>query len=94
MNKWVTLTRAPQTSPDTNGFDEALSPAGVYASIQPLAPSGDGRTIEHLVTIRYHSQVTMDTCILFGTRRLFVKGFQNVAEHDAEMRLLCEEVIP
>jgi head-tail adaptor len=46
------------------------------------------------VIMRYHPQVTMDTQILFGTRKLFVKGVQNINERGAWMRLHCEEVIP
>lgn len=93
LNKWVTLSRAPRMSPDSDGFFEALSPPGAWAAIQPLQPSADGRTVSALVTIRYHPDVTMDTRILYGTRELFVKGFQHVDEDGVEMRLLCEEVI-
>lgn len=94
MNKWVTLSRSPQHGNDANGFFEPLSPAGSWCSIQPLSPSGDGRTVTSLVTMRHHEQVTMDTRLLYGTRELFVKGFQNVDENDVELRLICEEVVP
>lgn len=94
LNRYVTLSRSPKTSPDSDGFFEALVPALVPVAIEPLAPSGDGRTQLHLVTLRYHPQVTMDTRIVYGTRELFVKGFMNVNEHGVEMRLLCEEIIP
>lgn len=93
MNRQVTLSRSPQATDDSDGFFEALSPETVWARIQPLSPSDNGRTQQHLVTIRYHSQVTMDTRIVYGTRELFVKGVQNVDERNAEMQLLCEEVI-
>lgn len=94
LDKWVTLSQSPQTPNDSNGFFEALSPEGVFASIQPLSPSADGRTVSSLVTMRYHPDVTMDTRIVFGTRELFVKGVQNVDEQNVELRLLCEEVVP
>lgn len=94
LDRWVTLSRSPQVTDDADGFFEALSPAGVWAAIEPQGPSGDGRTVQSLVTIRYHAQVTMDTRILYGTRELFVKGFQNVAEQFVEMRLICEETVP
>jgi head-tail adaptor len=92
LNKWVTLAQGPQDTTDASF--EALDPEGVWAGIEPLSPTGDGRTINHLVTIRYHSGVTMDTRVLYGSRSLFVKGFQNVNEQNDEMRLLCEEIIP
>lgn len=100
LNKWVTLSRSPQTTPDSDGFFEDLDPAGVWASIQPLQPQGDGRSIFHYVTMRFHPQVTVDTRILHGTRadgsprELFVRGVQNVDERNVEMRLYCEEVVP
>jgi head-tail adaptor len=94
FNKWVTLSRCPQHTNDTDGFFEPLSPAGAWAAIRPLPPSLDGRTIQHEVGMRFHPQVNMDTRIVFDTRELFVKGFQNINEDDAELRLLCEEIIP
>jgi head-tail adaptor len=105
LNKWVTLSRSPQTSGDSDGFFEPLDPAGVWAGIEPQSPSGDGRSVFHNVTMRFHAGVTMDTRIVYldanrvttdnptGMRSLFVKGFQNVNEQDTELRLLCEEVI-
>jgi head-tail adaptor len=93
LNKSVSLSRSPRTSGDSDGFFEALSPATVWAAIQPLSPSPDGRTISSLVTIRYHDQVGVDTRVLFGTRELFVRSLQNVDEQNVELRLLCEEVI-
>lgn len=104
LNKLVTLSRSPQTTNDSDGFFEALVPQTVWAAIEPQG--ADGRTVTHLVTIRYHAQVTMDTRLVYldpdrittanptGARAIYVKGFQNVAEHNEEMRLLCEEVIP
>jgi head-tail adaptor len=94
LNKWVTLSRSPQETNDSDGFFEALDPEGVWAAIQPQGATGDGRTVSHFVTIRYHEQVDMDTRIVYGTRELFVRGFQNVDEQNVEMRLVCEEVVP
>jgi head-tail adaptor len=96
LDKWVTLSRCPQTTPDSDGYDEPLSPEGAWAQIDPFPPleSDNVRTAAHTVIIRYHPQVTMDTQILFGTRKLFVKGVQNINERGAWMRLHCEEVIP
>lgn len=93
MNLWVTLSRAPISSPDSNGFFEDLSPSGAWASIQPLAPGGgDGQTVQHLVTMRFHPQVSLTTRIVYDERELFVRGVQNINEAGAIMRLLCEEV--
>ena len=93
LNKWVTLSRCPQTSPDMTGFFEDLSPPGTWAAIQPGPPgAADTRSVQHLVTIRYHAQVNFDTRILWQGRSLFVRGVQNVNEDNVEMRLLCEEV--
>jgi len=96
LNKWVTLSRGPQKSPDNDGFFEDLVPPGCWAAIQPLPPgAGDlARTIQHQVTMRYHPQVSLDTRLLYGTRELFVRGFQTIDEDNVEMRLLCEEIIP
>jgi head-tail adaptor len=95
LNKWVTLAKAPQVPGDSDGFWEALSPAGVWAQVEPFPPlESDGqRTQAHTVMIRYHSGVTMDARIMFGDRELFVKSVQNISEKGAWMRLHCEEVI-
>ena len=106
MNKWVTLSRCPQTTNDADGYDEPLSPEGSWAEIRPLPPSEDDRTVRHEVRMRFHPQVTMDTQVQYldenrqtatnptGARKLFVKGFQDVSEDNDEMRLICVEVIP
>jgi hypothetical protein len=105
LDKWVTLSRCPQESPDSDGFFEALSPEGAWVSIQPLSPGSEGRSVLHAVTMRFHPQVNMDTRIVYldpnretttnptGQRELFVRGFQNVDERNVELRLTCEEVI-
>lgn len=93
-NRSVTLWRTPQASGDADGFFEALSPSSWWAQIQPLTSSDAGRSIFHQVTMRYHSQVTMDTRVLYGARELFVRGVQNMDERNVELRLLCEEIVP
>ncbi len=93
MNKRVSLWKCPTTTPDDDGFFEELKPPLVWAQIQPFAPGGgEDRTTTHLVTIRYHPQVTVDTRVLYGTRQLFVRGVRNVDEDNVSMELLCEEV--
>lgn len=91
----VALARSPQTSNDADGFEEALSPSPVFAAIQPLpAGSGDQRSIFSLVTLRYHPQVSVDTIVTYGTRKLYVRNVQNVDERNAVMNLYCEEIQP
>lgn len=94
LNKWVTLSRCPQQTDDSDGYYEALSPPGEWVSIEPLTATGEGRSVISAVTMRYREDVTMDTRITFGSRFLYVRGFQNVNEHNTELRCLCEEVIP
>jgi head-tail adaptor len=62
--------------------------------MQPLEPSmaDDTRTTPYRVVGRYHSGITVDTRILYGSRELFVRGVQNVDEANREMTLYCEEV--
>lgn len=94
LRHWVSLARSPQTSNDSDGFFEPLTPARVPAFIQPVSASGDERSTFHQVTIRYHPQVNTDVRLLYGTRELFVRGVQDIDERHVEMRLLCEEVRP
>lgn len=95
LNKRVSLSKRVQTSSAPEPPYVALSPDEVFASIEPSPPGGsDDRTITHIVTIRYHAQVTLDTVVRFGSRDLFVRGLQNVAEANRELRLFCEEAQP
>lgn len=93
-DKWVLLSRSPQTSGDADGYFEDLSPSGVWASIAPIFGATDSRTIASVVEMRYHPQVTVDTRLVYGTRQLFVRGVQHIAEANDLMRLYCEEVQP
>ncbi len=99
---WVTLSQSPQVTDDSDGFFEDLTPAGTWASIRPQL-AANGRTIESVVEMRWHPQVTIDTRIVYEdvnkpagktTRELFVKGVQNVEEENTILVLLCEEVTP
>jgi len=102
MNRLVSLSRSPQTTPDTNGFYEALSPATAWCAIEPLDAAGsDGtRTQMHRVTMRFHAQVTVDTRLVYADpalgrdRQLFVRGAQNLQDGNRELVLFCEEVVP
>ena len=99
---WVTLSQSPQVTDDSDGFFEALDPVGAWASIRPQL-ADNGRTISHVVEMRWHPQVTIDTRIVYEdvnkptgktTRELFVKGVQNLEEENSTLVLLCEEVTP
>jgi head-tail adaptor len=100
LTKHVSLGRSPQTSGDADGFFEDLDPKYAWCAIDPQGPTGEGRTVTHLITMRFHKQVTMDVRIVYADpvlnrdRHFFVRGFQNVAEKNDEMRLICEEVVP
>jgi len=93
-DKLVGLANATRTTPDSDGMYSDLSPATVWASIEPLTPQNTDRLVTSLVTMPYHSGVSVDTRITYGTRELFVKGVQHVSERGVELRLLCEEVLP
>lgn len=92
-DKYVTLSKAPDETPDSDGFFEALSPAGWWCQMQPLEPTtSDGtRITAYRVEGRYHAGITVDTRMVYGTRELFVKGVQNVDEKNHTMVLYCEE---
>lgn len=98
-NKWVTLSRWPETEDETRGTP--LNPEGIWAAIEPLPPGGtDNRTLTHVVRMRFHPEVTLDTRIVYvdgrrhQTRSLYVRGVQDVNEAGDELQLLCEEVQP
>lgn len=98
-NKWVTLSQGPQVE---DGPFAPLSPEGIWAAIEPLAPGNNSndRAITHIVRMRFHPEVTYDTRIgyedarLGRTRYLFVRGIQTVNEQGDELRLMAEEVQP
>lgn len=95
-NRYVELSRSPQTTPDSDGFFETLTPARMWAQVEPLDPvvSDGTRITAYRVTMRYHAQVTVDTRLvdLHTGRELFVKGVQNTDDANKELRLYCEEI--
>jgi head-tail adaptor len=96
MNRLVSLSRAPQTTPDSDGFFEALNPATAWVAIEPFNPGVSDDTRGHAVqvTMRYHPQVTLDTRLVYGTTEYFVKGVQNLGDANRELVLFCETVTP
>jgi SPP1 family predicted phage head-tail adaptor len=58
-----------------------------------VAPGAfDEQKTTHIVTIRYHAQVTFNTRITHKGRHLYVRGIQNPDERNIDLVLLCEEV--
>jgi hypothetical protein len=92
--RYVTLSKRDQTTGDDATFVPLASP-NEWVAIEPAAPStlGDARVIQHLVRLRYRSDVTIDCCVTYLGRQLFVRGIQNVNEDDSELRLYCEEIV-
>lgn len=101
----ITLQNPGAAVPDGDGgFTQTwtnLDPARVSAAIQPATARDLERIVanteqskaSHLVTIRYHSGVTTETRILFGTRILQVTGIQNPDERNISLILVCEEIV-
>ena len=96
LNRQVYLYRKPTSTTDTGPYDHPLDPPVAWVSIEPLEPSiQDGtRIMPSRVTMRYHSGVTVDTHLVYGSRQLFVKGVQNIEDGNHTMVLFCEEVVP
>jgi len=101
--RWVALYHNPTTTPDSDGFDTALVPLNDWIAIRPFPPESGGDSTRmrfSSVNMRYRSDVTEDTVIVYQdpktriTRRLFVKGVQNVDDADRELELICQEVVP
>ena len=79
--------------PIEDGTPVVFNPERVFAAIAPAPPGAfDEEKVTHIVTIRYHPQVTFNTRILHRERYLYVRGIQNIEERNHEMVLLCEEV--
>jgi head-tail adaptor len=99
-NKWVTLSHAPQNA--TDGIFDPLDPEGAWVALRPTL-AANGRVTEHVVEMRYHPQVTVDTRIIYEdpskpvgktTRALYVRAVQDLEEANDVMRLICEEIAP
>jgi hypothetical protein len=89
LNKRVSLYESRRD--DMNPIGDPLIPRDVWAQIDNQGIT-EARTFTHLMTIRYHPQVTIDTVAVYKNRNLFVRSVQNVGEDNVEMRLLCEEI--
>lgn len=81
------------SDPVPDGSPVTFTPSTVWAAIEPTPPgSFDEQRTTHIVTMRYHAQVTFNTQITHESRALMVKGIQRVEEKKDELVLLCEEV--
>lgn len=101
----VTLENPGPRVPDAEGgYTEAwtpLTPSPVWASIQPATARDLERrvastmqsTATHIVTMRFHPQVTTKTRLTFGNRVFFVSGVQNTDERNVELVLACQEIV-
>jgi head-tail adaptor len=101
----VTLANPGTPVPDGDGgyteVPAALSPASMYAEIKPATVRDLERvsagtvlsTASHVVTMDYHSGVTTQTRVMFGTRTFSVTGIMNPEERNVETVLLCVEVV-
>lgn len=101
----VRLEGAPMVeTPDGRGgytTDLSVLASNVPASIEPATPRDIERrvgntvasAVSHIVTIRYLDGVTTETQVVFGTRRLYVRGTQNPEERNEMLLLACEEVV-
>jgi SPP1 family predicted phage head-tail adaptor len=101
----VTLENPGLNVPDGDGgYTQswtALSPSPVWAAIAPatardlerLVANAVQSTATHIVTCRYHPQITTQTRLTFNGRILNVRGVQNLDELNVEMRLACEEKV-
>jgi SPP1 family predicted phage head-tail adaptor len=95
----VSLQRTTRTTTATGFTDDWDTYATVWASVQPVAAAQVERLVSntltvpvsHLVTIDYLSDVTAKDRVLFGTRALFIQGWQNEDERGKTLYLACEE---
>lgn len=101
----VTLDSPGGTVPDGDGgWTQAwapLNPSQVWASITPATARDLERvtaatvisSASYIVRMRYHPQVTTQTRLTFKGRTLSVIGVANTEERNAELVLVCVEMV-
>ena len=101
----VTLENPGAGTPNADGgFDPTwteLYPSPVPASVDPattrtveqIISNTVSSNVSHIVTIRYHPDVTTKTRVTFNDRILSVVGMQNTEERNIELRLACVEKV-
>lgn len=102
----VTLANRGTTISDgAGGYTETpvpLDPSSVYAQIRPATQRDLERIMAnvslsvatHIVTMPYHSGVTTQTVLTFGTRTLHVTGVATPDEALRETVAACVEIVP
>jgi head-tail adaptor len=105
LRHWVTLTGPGVMTPDGQGgytiARTPLEPARVkaeirQATVRELERVTAGAVVSsatHIVTMRFHPQVTMQTEIAFENTALSVTGINDVEKRHRELILTCEEVV-
>lgn len=101
----VTLAGEPMVNtPDGDGGYTTVPTTiatNVPAAIEPATARDVERrvgntvasSVSHVVTIRYLPGVSSGTQVVFGNRRLYVRGVQNPEERNISLILACEEVV-
>ena len=103
LRQRVTVENPTRVPDGDGGFTDTwteLNPADIWASIVPATASvierQVGNTIEaqisHVVTCRYHDEISTLTRITFDSKYLFVRGIQNVESRNEWLVLACEEI--
>ena len=98
MRYRVKVERSTNTRDAGGGIAQAFSPTTIiYANIKPTGANSSYRQgmvqekVTHEVTLRYMSNIDTNSIIVFGNRKLNVRGIINVDERDRFLKLLCEE---
>lgn len=86
---------------DTDGApsETPTALASVWAAIRPVNANEVFRAahfegdVTHIITIRYRSDVTPKTRILYGTRVFDIRSVLNVEERNRELELTATEIV-
>jgi SPP1 family predicted phage head-tail adaptor len=92
-------TRVPDGDGGYTDTWVAASPSPVWARIETATASNIERLIgntitapvSHIVTIRWHEDVTARSRLTYDGRSFNVRGVQNIQERDRWLVLACEE---
>ena len=95
----VALQHTTRATSATGFTDTWATYATVWASVEPAAAARVERLVSntltvpvsHLVTIDYRDDVVAKDRVLFGSRALFIQGWQNDEERNKTLTLACEE---
>jgi SPP1 family predicted phage head-tail adaptor len=103
---WVTLQNPGPSMNDGQGNSTTpwypLDPPMMKARIAPASAANLERitvggviaVATHVVTMRYHPQVTTDTQITYQGRTFYVKAVHNPDEKNEETIAVCQELMP